>query len=424
MVLETRPERFLFTPQRDVVKRRYDYTGPWEEIPIEFGRPASNSAMSVETGPKAERIQARDCYHAKFSTQLYKPSRVYTGFFSVEYDAPLTDWTVSGGSDNFRWITQQMVLPRESPLYTWSPDVDSMIDAFVDRVYQIPSLINFAAEFDDLPRMLRNGQRALRRLQDDANRRAGYPFNRRTSRHIRRTRAAGGDVGDLIDSASGGILTTNMGIIPLLSDIEGFSVPLLSGLAGYRDVRHRMTGDRGLRVARKKRFKYEHSLALDGHSGRYIEVKGEHVRRYVAYARAKFPQGDPFTGLDTWAASGINLDLQTLWNATPFSFLIDYVFPIGDALRSSRIYADVSLHGACMTDHYTGEATFHHPVNSGWGNGVVTEAGRWNFTFDIFSRTAGLWDIPDSISIRDIEPPSWLQALNGAALARSLGRLG
>lgn len=387
MVSVTRPVRTLSFPRS--FKHRLKLPGQdWTEETRSYEYPMFWSFMGVEKGPKTSPFATREVYHSTIETTTFNGLRVMAGpGFSGEYVDTFVDflpWSLGQ--------THSQCISFDPGLLGWQPDMDTLVDRAVDGVYQPPSLINFLLELDDIPNMLDS----LRSGVQWATSRRGRRYLQRLSAPRTRLRVRE----DVVDPLGNGVLTTNLGLLPLWSDLEGFLNLAARLQADYRNVQYQLTSPEGMYGSMKRKATYTREFDVGWCK---FKVHGTHTRRYGARISADISADMPFVSQDSWAASGINWDLQTLWNATPFSFLIDYVVPIGDALRSSRIFSNPRILDSWVTDKIEGSASFE-TLDSAveWNVGTVLEPGYWGFNFRYYWRRPSLWDTPDGTSVRDI----------------------
>lgn len=82
-----------------------------------------------------------------------------------------------------------------------------------------------------------------------------------------------------------------------------------------------------------------------------VEIKG-HVRWLPAYDFSKIPEPIQVAWAKR-AVLGLDMDLSTLWELTPWSWLIDWCFSMGEYLKAQRNIIPATCHSVTLTRHTT-----------------------------------------------------------------------
>lgn len=95
----------------------------------------------------------------------------------------------------------------------------------------------------------------------------------------------------------------------------------------------------------------------------------------------------PLAFLDRY---GVQLDAQAVWNAIPFSFLIDYVLNINEVLSNWHIDAcelPIQLEDFCLQYKYSTKITTVHSASfTLFGQAIVEKAAPWEDNESVFRR--------------------------------------
>jgi hypothetical protein len=120
-------------------------------------------------------------------------------------------------------------------------------------------------------------------------------------------------------------LAWNFGILPLASDISGFGKSMGDLFSGS-------IGDQLNKGLSKQRHTETGTIT---NSGPGFDYQSFYTNRFSGTFKTLdlSPQNDLANSLAIFADEiGFHPDLQTVWNLTPFSFLVDYVLPVGHTL--------------------------------------------------------------------------------------------
>lgn len=142
-------------------------------------------------------------------------------------------------------------------------------------------------------------------------------------------------------------LANEFAIKPMLSDIGAIIAQIHAKVADAQNT----FGEVGS-TFQKRHYSENHVLQSDGeyNAGGYDSwsthvwrVPRRRTLRYTATLRYKYK----YTQRPAWEAFtrywGLDLNAEALWNAIPFSFLIDYFIKIGDSLHAAARDPNVSL---------------------------------------------------------------------------------
>lgn len=299
-----------------------------------------------------------------------------------------------------------------------APDVDMNAMASEACAYMLPrvnqgsSLINFIIELKDLPHM--NPVRALQRV-----------FSKRP--HLRRLSLSAGSrnrfMKELVQRLTGAHLNASFGIVPFVRDIVSaydelawLSIRLrnLKQYAGQRQVRHYKrvlpasagvpeTKDwletSGLSHGAYQSVPWGHdSIAYDWLGGgtrpiRLVKGRARWNLRPVYHATMRYTYTLPSMSeaeeklavhLD---ALGVRLDPAIVWNAIPFSFLVDWVVDVSGFLQSfarDNFPIKTTITDFCHSLAYRGE----YELRLWYENQTLQ-----NYT-TLWNRYAGVFDSP------------------------------
>lgn len=387
---------------------------------MDYGWPGSTAVYTDRRIPTGKEIifsddraylrkRAKPCFHLKWTCQvssfLYKFRDARLGGFSAHFDAFAFDPT--------SYLYRLLALYRDEP--DWDRVVEEVIPSFRNNF----SAINFALEFGDVTSMARQIRRQFSALRADAPR---Y-FRRLRNRY--NIRIVPGVERDVSDS----VLQNNLAIQPLISDLQ-------TVLDQYRNFGDRLgTARQRLRqgaVATKtirKSVQFSENVELLTQLGQRVKAEvrfdGESVQVFRAKIRGSIPSSPLREYLDY---VGLYPDLGTLWNALPFTFIIDYFVPIGEALEGES-WIQPRIH--CVW------STVSHKIEGSWKIRILglvnqdhillppyQEAVRsttCSGSFKVYSRSLGNFSL-DGIDLPPIRFPSGRQMSNLLALGSALRR--
>lgn len=265
------------------------------------------------------------------------------------------------GSDN----APSIPLPE---MATFLPDIDSLIDTAVKKMIGEFNLLNFIVEFDDIPGLFKK-----------------------------------------LDGVDDAVLRTNLGALPLWGDIESIFFRLTS----YADKYDRLAAKfrRGLHVAsgvsEGGTIDWDHRV-FDSQSGYWLTGKSTVDRTWGAIVSADL-QNPVRAQLQRF---GVFWDLKTLWNALPFSFLIDYLVPIGDALASDRVYLNPRVERSWTTTKSVRETNVWRYPYDWFGVGIAPPYVSDVISRTIYDRQIGIWDVPDGTATGGYDSRDFILALS------------
>lgn len=98
--------------------------------------------------------------------------------------------------------------------------------------------------------------------------------------------------------------------------------------------------------------------------------------------RTKFPDPGALRWAAAKAAFGLNVDAATLWQALPWSWLIDYLFNIGDVLEANRGGISFTVGNVCIMSNRLRTVTFNPGPEV---NGCIATAGE--LTYEVRDRS-------------------------------------
>jgi len=214
------------------------------------------------------------------------------------------------------------------------------------------------------------------------------------------------DISDLISapaegvlrSAADGWLRSNLGVLPLMSTIAGY---LNSGhLVPQATEFSRLLETEGARFVNKRTYPF-HLYQTGGYDS-FTRIRGNYTVKFYAKARGSWQV--PSSYFD------FSFGLGDAWELIPFSFLVDYVIPIGDALINAPDIQNLEILDQGVSCKFKGE------VSTG-RNGVTFCKSK----ITKFYRTPWSWVSPSDMStLKDLRlrEPSWRQMTTAVSLIR------
>jgi len=202
----------------------------------------------------------------------------------------------------------------------------------------------------------------------------------------------------------------NLGVLPFWSDIVSFVERVSDWKAKLDDLEVRLRD--GLRVVHKVPREVtsviEPSYPWVGGSKTvetYTRIWGGYVIGNLGYYHDRENDG----GLDAIRSTGLRWglipDLGVLWNATPFSFLVDYLIPLGEILSSQHYllnaqivqqwYSSKRVTSVELFDFYpSGSSEPRATSSNDCPRGLVVQGNR-----TVYFRTPAPWGKMDDISV-------------------------
>lgn len=333
-----------FTGTRTWYYDKPGYTEPYVEPWGNYSGLSRHTGITDVTGPRPPGRKNRAVSHF-----------VYTGETTgIDYQTP---WYGPPGN-RYRIVYNQF--GRESygcPSTLWGPPSVTATAfnnaAIASQVEQIPvamSLPNFLLDLDDLPRLLSN----VRDIWKIASNRRGLDvstasFKKSLTNPTVRDRVvkwwSKNPSSDPTKLASDFTLAWNFGVKPLIADISA-SLGLLDSVRNRIAHLKRTYG----KVQRYRRFK-RYELPSKGNSAPF-SWSGQPCSYCWVPGQAFTTYGIGFTYVQTLAgledanreiaaitaALGFNRPLSVVWDAIPYSFLVDYVSNVGDILSRYQSY--------------------------------------------------------------------------------------
>lgn len=288
---------------------------PYEGQPV-YGK---TELMKDQLG----RRKTNTCWHD--SIVLTYPSLSATGYARTSNGSPSfvkeeftgTCWIAQKSWNNAAWglaeqdsLASIRTLSSEAVQGMW-PEVESQISS-LNFAIELPETKDILRTIKDYGLFLRNNKKSLR---------------------------------DVIRQLSAGHLTNEFGIQPLIGDIQGLSLAMR---------RARQDADRILRNENKDLVshwrRWKTYPALTGYQTHFNDANGlTRFRLEVAASRGKYtatmryryrlPDYDRkfIYALAKLDALGLTLNAATVWNALPWSFVVDWVLRVGDFLDQFKV---------------------------------------------------------------------------------------
>lgn len=367
-------------PQRQIAS--YEYISSFDE-------PTFNSDSSRKVKP---------CYHLRWFTHGYTISG-HGKEINSTYE---WDFKNRGTYDPQLEILRILGLEKYRIYPDWDAAVQSVIPSFRNQF----NLLNFALEFDDVIDLSRNVMRYLR-----------TPL--KTVQGLRKP----------LNSTSDAWLQYQFGIAPLLADMRAV-------VDAYRNFGEKLGKARaqlhlGTRFGVQKKISVSEVVPLTrslvGFSTSDFEMvcyfNGTITHTTSGRVRGSIPESPLKEYLDY---IGLYPDLSTVWNAIPFSFLVDYFIPIGRALeRPSWISPKFSAYSCCVSIKFSGSFSvvlLRYKKSGQYNLDLKFPCTVATGTFSFYDRYP-TWPVFDGLDLpRGISYPNARQAANLAALGVSSRR--
>jgi len=294
----------------------------------------------------------------RFGTDNHRPpGPVVHDKLNVTYMAPITSYFDNGGAQftvdmhGFAEALMSQMWPRYSPRNAinfdgWFNLLDQFeltptyrnlcVTAFNKQIQQVPtatSVINFAIELIELKPIFKSLLKIPKHIRD------GSLSKRVTGKHLSRRTP--------INVAKGGakaFLAAEFGWLPFISDIMTFigTMDAITKRLDYlRKTKGKETTVRFVKEDAYQRPMGEIKLMGDGPNSR------EHISldAYQLDFISTWKLFQDLEGLeDEWvklraafAYLGVNNPAKIVWNAIPFSFLVDWVTPVSDWLEKAAV---------------------------------------------------------------------------------------
>lgn len=310
--------------------------------------PASSEFISYTNG----RNRMNSCSHQKYNWTFHGPSKIR---WSIT-DHPTT---YSDGSNGFHYRSEPGSMHPSPPGAAPPPNGEF---EFLKRGYQnirpkfkgLTSIPNFLFELKDLKHTLPTPKR----IREIADALSGVRWNPFTKKGAKLTN-------ELLDEAAAQHLSANFGYLPLIDDIFN----ILINVENYND-----------KIREFKKFSgatqtghYKEVVAAVTHppsfvSGEfYWKVDQQDSISDVEYAMTlKYKYFLQIEEINTpWTAiqfAGFRANPRVIWDAIPFSFMIDWVLRMGKYLESfddGALPVSLVIVGVALTKSYSAVRKFH-----------------------------------------------------------------
>lgn len=266
-------------------------------------------------------------------TFMQLPSQVWydslTNYQKGKWNHIQTNYPGPSMGDPWGIVTTRMRNHAGAAIGKSLPDWDTVAQAAVPSLRNEFNTINALLEFDDIPKLFKSipdKGRFLKRFASDLRRGKIYERSGRQG----------------IDS----FLEYNLGVVPLVADAETLKQNLLdffdeASKRARKIERARRRIRKGINASvvrdnAQAGIEYTDKLfgspsGFDMSCWEFSAVYNVQVRDHITVA-GSYASSNPLA----WALdnAGLYPDLHTLWNGLPFSFLVDYVIPVGDTLES------------------------------------------------------------------------------------------
>lgn len=289
--------------------------------------------------PRGKR-KPKFCLHSQY-TRLTQPTRFV--------------FTIPGGAYPNRYMELTSILVDPTVLFALAfqeasippPDWDAAIERVIPSFRNDFNLINFALEAGDLPDLARSVASRLRR---------GY-----TSRQ------------DISDD----YLAAQFGALPLISDFRA----VMDRLSNWGENLGRARARLAAGVRASGGGTYPVSFLKTGYSVSApnatvlgdLAFSGKITTHYSCKITGHINSNSLQEFLDY---IGFYPDISTLWDALPFSFLVDYFLPIGDSLQQrSWVQPSINCVNGCVSYKLEGTYDFKPRSYIVEGKAVIIDPG-------------------------------------------------
>lgn len=285
----------------------------------------------------------KEVIHEKASTVYMLPNtyQVYFTFNDWEDGIVSESHVAQRSFDPIFYFKQDVMQSVNDYLVSHPPDWDRVARQCVPSLRNEFNTINFLLEIDDIPKMAKS-------LRDKALALKPKGFRNRLAKAAKREIVNGKVRSDKF-SVARGTLTDNyleyqLGVKPLLSDAETLNDNLLDLLVrerkkarkierAFQKLESGLTGSLPRGEFGGRTFVVHKSAPLAYGQG-WIEWDARVTFKIIDHVRVVGSFGGPNPVAQLLDMAGFYPDLHTLWNAVPFSFLVDYVLPVGDTLEA------------------------------------------------------------------------------------------
>jgi hypothetical protein len=291
----------------------------------------------------------KPCYHISTKCNRYPIRATFvpsSGYATVVM-------TKADGTD---WHNRARTIENHPEFASLVPDWDSaMVNHFGAR--NSSNLINFGLEIDDVANTFGSIANAVHGLSQRFTQRAirapGAAVNALRSRRLLRHATArdleilGTDANAVASAGAQVTLANNFGLVPLLGDGINWGQRFSNIDHSYRRLNEMSQRDQRIRGTQNKMVTGTMPFDRTDVYGNDYELEYSAVQTlttgFTRSADGQRPVVSSFqNGMDTL---GLYPDLGTVWEAIPFSFLVDYAVPIGDALTGVVNPLDTSRRG-------------------------------------------------------------------------------
>lgn len=326
---------------------------------------------SIGSDDVKERVlRSKPCYHTKWAMEPRPVSWYERSTYHHRH------------YDRYRnRVTPGSIPTGAIPPLTWQPDIDNLITSAREELLRDFDLVSFAGELynEGIPKLIKQW-----------------------------------------DGLSDQVLNASFGTLPFYDDVS----KIAARMAGFRFQLARLESilKRGLRVVDGKEASHSFFNAPDVFGSG--QVRGDTYLSYTWGARVTGSVPSGFLALQS--RLGLQADLSSIWNLTPFSFLVDYIIPIGDVLSREEFVIGTSVRDAWVTRKVDGEWIYYDPTPI---TSTTPLPGTQQVSARVFYRQyyrePYIWDVPDRqsaayLSEAIVPNPSSTKWLNLLALAGSV----
>lgn len=243
----------------------------------------------------------------------------------------------------------------------WNLLIQRGLNAMLPGIKASLSLPNALFELKDMKTLARSMKRVHQGL-DALN------TLRRLGNELRKGRNARAALRTILRSVSDGYLQSNFNLLPLLRDIAALRSSCVSLRRDLENLRQRanVRQRRHYKAFLNETFPDENRtlplqyannyVRTEGTAGRIVryDVREFHATIEYSYKLPIHWRGDfaSIAGMmDRW---GVNFNPAIIWNAIPWSFVVDWVFGVSrwlDQFKTRMLEPEVHIHGFCCSVH-------------------------------------------------------------------------
>lgn len=238
------------------------------------------------------------------------------------------------------------------------------------------SMINSLYELKDFRGLARDLTSLTKRLWRDGSQLAMFEAKIKARNYVKEL-TIGKAASDTSLALSEGLLMTNFAIRPLLSDIAAITVNLQT-LAQNASKQFLVDGLDPFTTHYTEFITHDEDVQRVSFPEHSVQGQREYVKYTCSMERTYSYR--PLNAYDTFVKYwGLDLSPEALWNALPFSFLVDYILAVGKSLHQMQVDKNVDLNVRQYAESTLSEASKGEYVYPK-GNGFFTDGSHWTRT--------------------------------------------